>query len=105
MPQYAHQRYNSAPPANQQKRMPRFFSRPDEMPSDRSAQLNCVVGLQLTGEVRRHLAVIQTINREFQRGDLGWRGNRVASFRTVAVLALEAYVRVLPGRLARPHGA
>ena len=65
------------------------------MPSDRPAQLNGVVGLQLAGEERRHLAVIQAVDRELQRGDLRRRGNRVASFRTVAVLGLEAYVRVL----------
>ena len=65
------------------------------MPPDRPTQLNRVVGLQLAGEERRHLAVIQAFDGELQRGDLGRRGNRVTAFRTVAVLGGQAYVGVL----------
>jgi hypothetical protein len=64
MPQHAHERNNPTPAANQQKRTPRFQRGPGEMPSDRPAQLNRVVGLQLAGEERRHLAVIQAVDRE-----------------------------------------
>ena len=49
------------PPPNQQKRMPRFGGCPDEMSSDRPAQLNRVVWLQVVGEERRHLAVFQAL--------------------------------------------
>ena len=65
------------------------------MPSDRPAQLNRVVGLQLAGEERRHLAVIQALDGELQRRHLGRRGNGVTAFRTVAVLGRQAYVGVL----------
>ena len=72
------------------------------MPSDRPAQLNRVAGLQLVGEERRHLAVIQALDGELQRGHLGRRGDRVTAFRTVAVLGRQAYVGVLARQVAGP---
>src|SRR5262245_15461860 len=102
MPQHAHERNNPTPAADQQKRTARFQTGPDEMPSDRPAQLNRVAGLQLIGQEWRHLTVFQAIYRELQRGHFGWGGDRVAPFRTVTILGLEAYVRVLAGQMARP---
>ena len=79
-----------------------FDGGPDEIAANRPAQLNRVVGLQLAGEERRHLAVIQALDREFQLGGLGRRGNRVAPFRAIAVLGRQAHVGVLARKVAGP---
>ena len=68
MPQHAHQRHDSAPAADEQQRSPPFDGRPDEGASDRPAQSNRVVGLQLAGEERGHLAAVEPLDRELQAG-------------------------------------
>ena len=65
------------------------------MPSDRPAQLNRVVRLQLAGEERRHFTVIKALDGELQRRYLGGRGNGVAAFRAVAILGRQADVGML----------
>jgi hypothetical protein len=72
------------------------------MPSDRPAQFNRVVGLQLAGEERGHFPVIQALDGELQHRHLGRRGNGVAAFRAVAILGRQAYSGVLAREVAGP---
>jgi hypothetical protein len=71
VPQHAHERHDTAPAADEEKRRPSVHSGPDEIASDGPAQLKRVVGLQLSGEERRNLAVLQAIDCELQRRRFG----------------------------------
>src|SRR5205807_9008509 len=75
---------------------------PDEVAADRPAQLDAVAGVELVGQVRRDLAVVEPLDREVDAGALGGRGDRVAALGHVAVLGREPDGDVLAGPVAGP---
>jgi hypothetical protein len=65
--QHAHQRDHPSAASDEEKRADPVDRGPDEMASDRASQVNRVVDVQLVGKERRHLAVLEAIDGEFQR--------------------------------------
>ena len=77
---------------------------PYEPSTDRTAKLKLIPDSEFVGEVRRHLAVWQTLDDEldvllFRRGR-----DRVAALRGVAVLSRQSDVEMLPRQVAVPGG-
>ena len=68
------------------------------------AQLELVAGAELLHEVGRDLAVVDELDRELERVELGRRGDRVRALGLVAVLGGQAHVGVLAGAVAGPLG-
>jgi len=81
-----------------QKRTESRRLRPDPLPD----QLELVARLELADEVRRHLAVVEALDREHEVRVLGSRCDRVAPLGLVAVLSRQPNVDVLAGTVARP---
>ena len=75
---------------------------PDEVPTDRPAQLELVARAELVGEVPRYLTVVETLDGEDELPVLRRGGDRVAPLCLVAVLGREAHVDVLAGAMPRP---
>jgi hypothetical protein len=68
----------------------------------RAAQLEVVPGLEDVCQVRRHLAVVETLDGEDELAVLRRGRDRVAALCLVAVLGREAHVHVLAGQVALP---
>ncbi len=89
------------PPRDEQQRAS-LRRLPDEVAADRTAQLDPVAGPELVGEVRRHLAVVEPLDRELDASAVGRRGDRVAALGLVAVLGRQPDVDVLAGAVPGP---
>ncbi len=100
--EHRHQGDDARAAPDQQKRAARR-GLPDEVPADRTADLESVAGPKLVSKVRRHLAVVEALDRDCERLPRR-RGDRVASLRLVAVLGGQAHVEVLAGPVSRPGG-
>jgi hypothetical protein len=59
--QHRHQRYDAGPAGDEQQRSAQRHL-PDEVPADRPADLEPVAATQLIDEVRRYLAVVETLH-------------------------------------------
>jgi hypothetical protein len=75
---------------------------PDEVPTDRPAELQRVTRAQLTYQVRGHFAIGESLHREHEATILGRRRDRVAALGLVSVFRGQADVNVLAGQVARP---
>src|SRR5438132_863540 len=76
---------------------------PYEMSADWAAELNLVPHLQLAHEIRRHLAIVEALDRQSNPAGFWWRGDRVAAFGLVAVLGGQPNIDVLTGEMSGPH--
>jgi hypothetical protein len=101
--QHRHQRHE-ARAAGEQEQRAAVIDRPGERPADRAAQLQLISGAHLAGQVRRHLAVVDPLDRERHDVALRLRRDRERALRLVAVLRGEAHVDVLAGAVAAPVG-
>ena len=90
-----------APPATRHSGPPRSRL-PDEVPADRPTQLDLVADDQDISEVRRHLAVVEPLDRDRHARPVGGRRDRVAALGRVAVLGGETDVDVLSRQVAGP---
>jgi hypothetical protein len=77
---------------------------PDEPAADRAAHLEAVPRLEALDEVRRHLAVLQPLDGQFDVLAVGGRADRVGAAGLVAVGGREPDVEVLPGEVTGPAG-
>ena len=102
--QHRHQRDDARAAADEQQRAA-GRGIPGEVAADRAAQLELVARPQLVDEVRRDLAVVESLDRERERGILGRRGDRVAALRLIAVLRRQPHVDVLTRAMAGPAGS
>ena len=102
--QHRHQRHEARAAADEQQRAA-VVDRPREVPADRPAHLELVAGAHLLDEVGRDLAVVDELDRELERVELGRRGDRVRALRLVAVLGGQAHVDVLAGAVPGPARA
>ena len=101
--QHRHQRHDARSAAHEQQR-PAVVGAPREVPADRPADLELVAGAHLLHEVGRDLAVVDELDGQLQRVELGRRGDRVRALRLVAVVRGEADVDMLAGAVSRPPG-
>src|SRR5947209_2270518 len=99
--EHRHQRHHARSAGDEQHR-PADLHRPDEVAADWAPQLELVARLELADEVRRHLAVVEALDREHEVRVLGSRCDRVAPLGLVAVLSRQPNVDVLAGTVARP---
>ena len=92
------------PPATSSSGPPRGDV-PHKVPTDRTAQLQLVAGAQLAREVRRHLAVVETLDGQRQPlVGARRRSDRVAALGLVSVISGQAHIHVLTGAMPRPAG-
>ena len=96
---HRHQRHDARTAADQEQRPPVVL--PDEVAADRPAHLELVAFTRLVDEVRRDLAVLETLDRDRERL-AGRRRDRVAAFGLVAILSRQPYVEVLSRPVSRP---
>jgi hypothetical protein len=97
------QRDHAGSAADEQERPPERLL-PNEVAADRAAQLELVAGLERLGQVRRHLAVVEPLDREDEVLVLGRGRDRVAALCLVTVLGGQPHVNVLAGQVIGPVG-
>ena len=103
VPLMAMLRHHTRPAGHQEQRAP-VRGPPDEVPADRTAQLEAVARPYLVDEVRRDLAAVDALDRELEQGSVRSRRDRVAALRLVPVLAGQPHHDVLAGEVPRPAG-
>ena len=103
MAHHRHQRHEPGTPGDEQQRTA-VLAAPDEVPADRAAQLQLITGTELVGQIRRDLAVLESLHRQRELFVLRRRGDRVRALCLVAVLGGQAHVDVLAGDVPGPAG-
>ena len=63
--QHRHQGHDARPAAGEQHR-PVFVAVPNEVAADRTAQLDLIADVEVTRQIRRHLAVVDAHHRELE---------------------------------------
>src|SRR4051794_3234823 len=101
--QHGHQGRDARAAGDEEDR-PAVRGLPAEVAADRAANLELVARPDLLDQVRRDLAVVDELDGDLQRVELGRRGDRVRALRLVAVLGGQPDVAVLPRPGARPVG-
>ena len=101
--QHRHQRHQPRAAGQQQQRATVLHA-PRERSTDGTAQLERVTGAQFPGQVGRHLAVIDLLDRQCQLRRLRRRGDRVRALGLIAVLGGQANVDVLARVVPGPAG-
>ena len=101
--QHRHQRHHPRATADEQQRAS-VLHPPGEVAADRTAQLDLVARAELLGEIGRHLAVVDPLDRERQRRILRRRRDRVGALGLVPVVRRQAHVDVLAGLVSGPVG-
>src|SRR3954464_5064186 len=99
MPNHGHQRHYPRAAANEQQ-WAADSDIPDEIPTNRSAQLQLVARAQLVGEIGRHLAVLEPLDGEREGRRFGRGCNRVAPLGLISIIGSESDVDVLAGAMA-----
>ncbi len=106
MADHRHERADTGATGNQQQGAARV-NIPDEVSTNRPAQLELVAFRKHVDQVGRDLPVVNPLNSEsYSRGVLWRRGDRVTALGLVAIIRGQADVDVLPGAMAGPtrHG-
>ena len=101
MAKHRHQRHEARSAADEEQRTPPCRV-PGEVAADRPAQLELVAREHVLRQVRRHLAVLDQLDRQLETSFLRRRGDRIRALGLVAVLGGQADVDVLPGAVAGP---
>src|SRR3954470_21087892 len=101
MPNHGHQRHYPRAAANEQQ-WTADSDIPDEVSTNRSAQLQLVARVQLVGEIRRHLAVLEPLDGKREGPCFGGRRERVAALGLISIVGSESDVDVLAGAMSRP---
>ena len=101
LPNHGHQRHDARASGDEQDGSTRAWI-PDEVAADRPAQLEPVAGPRLIGEVRRHFAIVDSLDRQLEVRRIRRGGDRVAPLGLVAVLGGQTHVHVLAGAVAGP---
>ena len=97
MTEHRDQRHHAGPPAEQEDRAA-VLDRPDEVPADRTAELDRVTRLCDIVEEGRDFAVLEALDRELERNVVARRGgNRVRALGLVAVRRRQPHVDMLAG--------
>ena len=100
---HRHERHDTRAARDQQHRA-NLGRLPDEVAADGASQLELVPGAKLVGEVGRHLAVVETFDRQLEVRSTGSGSDRVAPLDLVAVLRRQAHVDVLARTVPGPPG-
>ncbi len=74
------------------------------MATDGPAQFELVPGPGIVNQIWRNLAVFYSLYSQSNQFIFGWRSDRVAALRLVAVFSREADVDVLAGQMSLPIG-
>src|SRR5207248_377341 len=101
--EHGHEWHHARPPADEQHRSG-VVALPHEVATDGRAQFDLVADVEVGGEIRRHLAVVDANDGELELLAAGCRGDRVAALGRVSVFGGEAYVDVLAGPVPGPVG-
>ena len=97
VPRHRHQGHDAGAAADQQDR-PAVASRQTKWPPSGPLQLDLVADLRDIVEERRHLAVVEPFDRQFDRSVvLRRRGDRIAALRPIAVRRRQPDLDMLPG--------
>src|SRR5690606_21418416 len=82
--------------AADQEHRPAVLDPPDEMLADRFRQLDLVADLDHLVEEGRHLAVVQSLDRQFDMAGGAWRRNdRIAALGAIAVWRRQPHADML----------
>ena len=100
MTNHRHQRHDSGAAADKQHRTA-VLATPDEVSADRAAHLERIAASCHLVEIRRNLAVLEALDREFEVLGAGPRGDRIAALGLVAVGRSQPDIDVLSGAMSQ----
>src|SRR5260370_42538339 len=101
---YERYQWHAPAPCRHEQERPVVAGSPDEVTPNRSTKLDLVARSDLTNEVRRDLAIFETLDGENDPRIFGRRRDRIAPLRLIAVLCGQLHIDVLSGQVARPPG-
>ena len=103
MANHGHEGHQARAPADEQQRST-ITNVPGEVATDRTSELEGVASLELVGQVRGDLAVVDALDGQGDGSVTGRRGDGVGPLGLVAVFSREADVDVHAGHVPRPPG-
>src|SRR3954464_6839910 len=101
MAEHRHQRHDPRPARDEQERTAERCL-PYEVAADRAAQLESIARPQLVDEIRRDLAVLETLDGDGEPRVLRSRSNRIAPLGLITILGSQSHVHVLACAMPRP---